>query len=90
MSSLFDRGLCDSFQRPVFFDYRLRDDTELELDPDHFEDGTTEQPTLRIKNATRYDQGVYICILENDVGSAQSDNAIYVNISCGLLLYGRK
>lgn len=66
----------------LFVFCRLRDDIELELDPEHFEDGTTEQPALRIKNATRYDQGVYICILENDVGFAQSDNTIYVNISC--------
>lgn len=54
----------------------------MELEPEHYDDGTIEQPSLRIKNATRFDQGFYICILENNVGSAQSENDIYVNITC--------
>lgn len=59
----------------------------MELDPEHYDDGTIEQPTLRIKNATRFDQGVYICILQNNVGAAQSENDIYVNITCKYAFY---
>lgn len=60
----------------------MRDGIEVELNPEHFTGGTTEEPTLLIKNSTRYDQGVYTCILENEVGATESSNAVYVNISC--------
>lgn len=61
---------------------RYRDKQLLTLTSDHYEGGTTDQTTLVVKNASRHDQGVYDCGLENDVGSQNSSNSIYVNIYC--------
>ncbi|KAK6619008.1 hypothetical protein RUM44_003390 [Polyplax serrata] len=59
---------------------RLRDGVQVELDSERFVDGTPEHPNLLIRNSSRYDQGVYTCICENEVGSSESSNSIYVNI----------
>ncbi|XP_075211632.1 neuromusculin isoform X6 [Lycorma delicatula] len=58
----------------------LRDEQELELNPDHYEGGTTDQTTLLIKNSTRHDHGVYRCELENSVGASPSTNSVFVNV----------
>ncbi|XP_069698098.1 hemicentin-2 isoform X6 [Periplaneta americana] len=58
----------------------LRDGEKVILTPDHYEGGTIDQPTLMIKNSTRHDQGVYTCVLENKVGSQESNNVVYVAV----------
>lgn len=70
------------YLRHCFIFNRLRDEKEVNVASDHYEGGTTSQPTLLIKNSTRDDQGVYACILGNEVGETRSSNAVYVNITC--------
>ncbi|XP_049814950.1 hemicentin-1 isoform X1 [Schistocerca nitens] len=57
-----------------------RDKQLVVLNADHYEGGTTDQTTLLIKNATRFDQGVYECGLENDVGAENSTNSVNVSV----------
>ena len=53
---------------------------EIDTDTERYENGTIEQPKLTIRDSMRDDQGVYTCVCENDVGSSESTNSIYVNI----------
>ncbi|XP_067007165.1 nephrin isoform X1 [Anabrus simplex] len=49
----------------------------LSLSP---EESSPENPMVVIKNSSRYDQGVYTCELENEVGVGESSNAVYVSV----------
>ncbi|XP_018907387.2 uncharacterized protein nrm isoform X2 [Bemisia tabaci] len=58
----------------------FRNDQEVDINSDHYEGGSVDQPTLLIKNSTRHDHGIYTCVLENEVGVSESINAINVSI----------
>nr|CAD7590846.1 unnamed protein product [Timema genevievae] len=57
-----------------------REGIEVVSSSDHYEGGTTDFYNLSIRNSTRYDQGVYTVVLENEVGASEPNDAIYVSI----------
>ncbi|KAK9303054.1 hypothetical protein QLX08_005158 [Tetragonisca angustula] len=57
-----------------------RDDKELILTDDHYEGGITEQTALTVKNSTPSDMGSYKCVLDNNVGSSNSDEIVQVSV----------
>nr|CAD7396629.1 unnamed protein product [Timema poppensis] len=59
---------------------RYREGIEVVSSSDHYEGGTTDFYNLSIRNSTRYDQGVYTVVLENEVGASEPNDAIYVSI----------
>ncbi|XP_011314912.1 hemicentin-1 isoform X1 [Fopius arisanus] len=57
-----------------------REGQELELSSDHYEGGSTDQPSLTVKNSNSTDMGTYKCILTNSVGNSSNDSSIDVSI----------
>lgn len=62
--------------------FRYRDDKELILTDDHYEGGITEQTALTVKNSTPSDMGSYKCVLDNNVGSSNSEDIVQVSVLC--------
>lgn len=72
-------------KRVSFACFRYRDDKELILTDDHYEGGITEQTALTVKNSTPSDMGSYKCVLDNNVGSSNSEDIVQVSVLCKYL-----
>ncbi|CAG7834604.1 unnamed protein product [Allacma fusca] len=53
---------------------------EVSSSPDHYQGGTTKEPSLIIRNSSRSDLGVYSCVVQNQIGATQSETVSYVNV----------
>lgn len=63
-----------------------RNSQEIKLNSVRYEGGNPEQTALLIKNSTRHDIGAYTCELSNSIGFDVSDNEVYVDVICTLLM----
>lgn len=59
-----------------------KDGEEIDIKSVKYEGGTSEQPALLVKKASRADSGEYACTLSNAIGSGDSENVAYVSIQC--------
>lgn len=65
----------------MLFDRRQKDGKNLTLTEDKFEGGTTDHPSLIIKQVSRNDMGMYLCFLRNSVDISASENGITLNVT---------
>jgi hypothetical protein len=49
-----------------------------------YDGASVDQPSLVIKSASKADTGRYSCVLENQIGAAESQNAAQLNVLCKL------
>ncbi|ODM99875.1 HEPACAM family member 2 [Orchesella cincta] len=63
------------------FVYRNGDLIDV-TDPDSYEGGTTRDPALLVKNVTREDLGTYSCVVQNEIGTEESDVKAHINVLC--------
>ena len=65
---------------------RYRNGQLLELsNRTRYDGATVDQPSLVIKSASKADTGRYSCVLENEIGAAESQNAAQLNVLCEFL-----
>ena len=67
--------------------YRYRNGQLLEVgNRTRYDGATVDQPSLVIKSASRQDTGRYSCVLENEIGATESQNAAQLNVLCEFLM----
>lgn len=51
-------------------------------DPNSYSGGSTIDPSLTVKNVSREDLGVYSCVVQNEIGTTESEVKAYINVLC--------